>query len=51
MDDNFNEEDTRQYFDLIQNGNSDAQVELRVLDFKHRTGNIFSGYFPDICPN
>jgi hypothetical protein len=47
MDDKFNEEDTRQYFDLIQNGNSDAPVELRVLDFKHRITNIYSGYFDD----
>ena len=47
MDDKFNEEDTRQYFDLIQNGNSDAPVEIRVLDFKHRRTNTFSGYFDD----
>ena len=47
MDDKFNEEDTRQYFDLIQNGNSDAPVELRALNFKDRTGNTFSGYFND----
>ena len=47
MDDKFNEEDTRQHFDLIQNGNSDAPVELRALNFKHRRTNIYSGYFDD----
>ena len=45
MEDFFNEEDVRQYFDLIQNGHPEAPVELRALNFNGRPRNTFSGYF------